>query len=731
MNACEISPEIIAEHGLTPEEFEKILAIVGRAPNLTELGIFSAMWNEHCSYKSSKVWLRHLPSEAPWVLHGPGENAGVVDIGGGLAVVFKMESHNHPSFIEPYQGAATGVGGIMRDIFTMGARPVANLNVLRFGDPDHPRTRYLVSGVVAGIGGYGNCMGVPTVGGETTFHASCNGNNLVNAMCVGVAPSDRIFLASADEVGAPVVYVGSRTGRDGIHGASMASAGFDGGTDEKRPTVQVGDPFTEKLLLEACLELMETDSIIGIQDMGAAGLTCSSVEMAGKAHRGIELDLERVPQREADMSAYELMLSESQERMLFVLKPGTEDRAREIFGKWGVEFAIIGRINDSGRLVVRMNGVVEADVPIQQLSEQSPVYDRPWNRPSARPTIDPGSIVSPGTIESSLMTLLASPDLASRRWIWDQYDHLVMGQTIVTPGSDAAVIALADDPQRGLALTSDCTPRYCAANPREGAKQAVAESWRNLVASGARPLAITDCLNFGSPEDPDVMGEFAACVQGLADAATVLEMPVVSGNVSFYNETNGSAVQPSPSVGAVGVIEDLDDIVPMGIADAGLTVVLIGDTVGHVGASLYLREIIGREDGTPPPVDLFNERRTGLVVRDLILNGQIRSCHDVSDGGLLVAIAEMAMNTGIGCSVSQPVNGLPPAAFWFGEDQGRFVVCVEPDSLPLSLPVNTTTLGTTGGKTLTVDGGSPISVQELREANERWFPAFMSNPSVQ
>ena len=503
-------PDLVAEHGFTDEEYARILELIGREPNLTELGIFSAMWNEHCSYKSSRIWLKTLATNAPWVICGPGENAGVVDIGGGLAAVFKMESHNHPSFIEPYQGAATGVGGIMRDVFTMGARPVANLNVLRFGSPDHPRTRHLVSGVVSGIGGYGNCMGVPTVGGQTTFHASCNGNNLVNAMCVGIAPADRIFYAAASVPGAPVIYIGSKTGRDGIHGASMASAGFDSDVQEKRPTVQVGDPFTEKLLLEACLELMATDSIIAIQDMGAAGLTCSSVEMAAKGGTGMDLDLDAVPQRETGMTAYELMLSESQERMLMVIRPEAEDRARTIFAKWELDFAVVGEITTTGRLVVRKDGRIEADLAIAPLAGETPVYNRPWALPA--PRADIGVPDSPVTTEESLLGLAGSPDLASRRWIWEQYDHLVMGRTVQRPGGDSAVIEIPED--RGLAMTADCTPRYCEADPVEGGRQAVAEAWRNLVAVGARPLAVTDCLNFGNPEIAACHGNLRRIDQG-------------------------------------------------------------------------------------------------------------------------------------------------------------------------------------------------------------------------
>ncbi len=720
-------PQVAAGHGFTAGEYARVLDLIGREPNLTELGIFSAMWNEHCSYKSSRRWLKTLASNQPWVICGPGENAGVVDIGGGLAAVFKMESHNHPSFIEPHQGAATGVGGIMRDVFTMGARPVANLDVLRFGSPRHPRTRHLVSGVVSGIGGYGNCTGVPTVGGQTTFHASCNGNNLVNAMCVGIAPADRIFYAAASVPGAPVIYVGARTGRDGIHGASMASAGFAADTEDKRPTVQVGDPFTEKLLLEACLELMATDSIIAIQDMGAAGLTCSSVEMAAKGGTGIDLDLDAVPRRETGMTAYELMLSESQERMLMVIRPGAEARTRAIFDRWELDCAVVGSITTTGRLVVRMNGRVEADLAIGPLADEAPVYDRPWTLPPGRAGI--GHPEAPVTTGEALLALAGSPDLASRRWIWEQYDHLVRGRTVERPGGDAAVVAV--DGRRGLAMTADCTPRYCEADPVEGGRQAMAEAWRNLVAAGARPLAVTDCLNFGNPESPAVMGTFVGSVKGIAEASRVLAMPVVSGNVSFYNETDGRAVQPAPTIGAIGLVDDLDRRAVVGFGGSGQTIAVLGATRGHLGSSLWLREVAGREDGPPPPVDLDMERRTGELVLRLVGEHGLASCHDVSDGGLLVALAEMALASGTGFTVNRPERGMPPQAFWFGEDQGRYVIAFDGAAdafgeaardagVPFAL------LGRTGGRMLTVDGDRPISLDELRTVHERWLPDLMA-----
>ena len=557
--APKITPDLVAEHGLSPDEYRLLAAVLGREPSLTELGIFSVMWSEHCSYKSSRVWLKKLPTKGPQVIQGPGENAGVVDLGDGQAAVFKMESHNHPSYIEPYQGAATGVGGIMRDVFTMGARPIANMNALRFGAPDHAKTRHLVAGVVSGIGDYGNCMGVPTVGGETNFDARYNDNILVNAMTVGLVDAKRIFKSAAKGVGLPVVYVGSKTGRDGIHGATMASAEFDEASAEKRPTVQVGDPFTEKLLLEACLELMQEDAIVAIQDMGAAGLTSSSVEMADKGGVGIELDLDQVPTRETGMTAYEMMLSESQERMLMVLKPGAEPIAERVFRKWELDFAVIGRTTDTGKLVVRHGGAVQADIPLSALAHAAPVYERPWT-PRPKPALVAAEDVpAPNSLLGALESLMGSPHLSSRRWIWEQYDHMVMADTVQRPGGDAAVVRV-HGTEKGLAISCDVTPRYCAADPREGAKQAVAECWRNLTAIGADPLAITDCMNFGNPERPEIMGEFVEAVKGMADACTALSFPVVSGNVSLYNETNGVAIPPTPAIGGIGLIPDIAEM---------------------------------------------------------------------------------------------------------------------------------------------------------------------------
>jgi phosphoribosylformylglycinamidine synthase len=723
-----IAPDIVAQHGLTPEEYERAQKILGRTPNLTELGIFSVMWSEHCSYKSSRKWLRGLPTTGPRVICGPGENAGVVDIGDGQAVIFKMESHNHPSFIEPYQGAATGVGGILRDVFTMGARPIANLNALRFGSPDHPRTRHLVAGVVSGIGGYGNCVGVPTVGGECNFHPRYDGNILVNAMTVGVARADKIFYSAAAGIGNPVIYVGAKTGRDGIHGATMASAEFSADAEAKRPTVQVGDPFTEKLLIEACLELMAGDAIVAIQDMGAAGLTSSSVEMAGKGGLGIELDLDRVPVRETGMNAYEIMLSESQERMLMILKPEREAEARRVFEKWELDFAAIGRVTDTGRLVLRMNGANEADMPVGPLVTEAPLYDRPHVATAPRADVTDVPAVP---IFDALKKLLACPDLASKRWIWEQYDHLVMGHTVQRPGGDAAVVLVESGKRKALALTTDCTPRYCEADPRRGGMQAVAESWRNLTAVGALPLAVTDNLNFGNPERPEIMGQFVGCVEGMGEACRALDYPIVSGNVSLYNETEGKGILPTPAIGGVGLIADAAKSVSLALKRAGNALILVGETKGHLGCSLYLRELLGREDGAPPPVDLAAERRNGDFVRAEIEASRVAACHDVSDGGLLVALADMAMAGGLGAAI-EPPTALPAHAWAFGEDQARYLIeTAEPEALLRAAQVAgvpAARIGTVTDHQLTVTGAGAISVVELRQINESWFPAYMAAP---
>ena len=723
-----VTPALAAEHGLTEEEFDRAVGILGRTPNLTELGIFSAMWNEHCSYKSSKIWLKTLPTTGPRVICGPGENAGVIDIGDGDAVVFKIESHNHPSFIEPYQGAATGVGGILRDVFTMGARPIAILDSLHFGSPDHPRTRHFLSGVVSGIGGYGNCVGVPTVGGECEFHPSYDGNILVNAMCVGLTRADRIFYSAAAGPGNPVIYVGAKTGRDGIHGATMASAEFGSDTAEKRPTVQVGDPFTEKLLIEACLELMEGDAIVAIQDMGAAGLTSSSVEMAGKGGLGIELDLDRVPLRETGMSAYEIMLSESQERMLMILRPDSEADARRIFAKWELDFAVIGRVTETGRLLLRMNGAIAADIPVEPLVTAAPLYQRPWRRRNPEPEIDPTSLPDRDPFEC-LQRLLASPTLASKRWIWEQYDHLVMGNTVNRPGGDAAVVRVSAS-GKALALATDCTPRYCRADPARGGAQAVAESWRNLTAVGAEPLALTDNMNFGNPERPEIMGDFVGAIEGMRQACLALDYPVVSGNVSLYNETNGSAILPTPVIGGVGLVVNVRNVVDLALKRDGDALILIGETNGHLGCSLYLREIESSEAGPPPPVDLAAERRNGDFVRGVIRAGHVVACHDLSDGGLLVAVAEMAMTGSRGAVLDPPPPGLPRNAFLFAEDQARYIVeTADPDTVleaARAAIVAARVIGAVGGVALTLPGAGAISVDALRATNEAWLPDYMA-----
>ena len=727
-NEPAITPELIAQHGLKPEEYERILKLLGRTPSFTELGIFSAMWNEHCSYKSSKIHLCTLPTKAPWVIQGPGENAGVIDIGDGLAVVFKMESHNHPSYIEPYQGAATGVGGILRDVFTMGARPIACLNALSFGDPKHPKTRAVVAGVVAGIGGYGNSFGVPTVGGEVRFDRRYDGNCLVNAMAVGLAETDKIFYAKATGVGMPIVYLGSKTGRDGIHGATMASAEFGADADEKRPTVQVGDPFSEKLLLEACLEIMAKGCVIAIQDMGAAGLTCSAVEMGAKGDLGVALDLDKVPCRETGMSAYEMMLSESQERMLMVLKPDKEKEAEAIFRKWGLDFAVVGETTPNKRFVVRHGGAVVADLPIKELGDEAPVYRRPFvERRDAR-ELEASSLKPPVDVAAALEALIGLPDLSSKRWVWEQYDHVILGNTVQRPGGDAAVIRINEGP-KALALTADVTPRYCEADPFEGGKQAVAEAWRNLSAVGAQPLALTDNLNFGNPERPEIMGQFVDCVRGIGEACRALDFPVVSGNVSLYNETNGRAILPTPTIGGVGLLDQFLHSMTVAFKAESEAILLIGETRGWLGQSVYLRDLCGREEGAPPPVDLAAERRHGDFVRGLVRDRLITAAHDVSDGGLLVALAEMAIASGIG-AILEPPAGIPAYAFWFGEDQARYVITTK-QSQPVHDRANTAgvpviALGATGGTVLAVTGERPLRVDDLKRRFEAWLPAYMT-----
>ena len=731
LDAPRITPDVVAEHGLAPDEYDRILKALGREPNLVELGIFSVMWSEHCSYKSSRVHLKKLPTEAPWVIQGPGENAGVIDIGDGDAAIFKMESHNHPSYIEPYQGAATGVGGILRDVFTMGARPVANMNALRFGRPDHPKTRHLVAGVVAGIGGYGNCVGVPTVGGEVNFDAAYDGNILVNAMTVGVAKTDKIFYSAATGIGNPIVYVGSKTGRDGIHGATMASADFGEDSEEKRPTVQVGDPFTEKLLIEACLELMATDAIVAIQDMGAAGLTSSSVEMASKGGAGIRLDMNKVPCREEGMTPYEMMLSESQERMLMVLKPGREPEAEAIFKKWELDFAVIGEVTDTGHMVLEFDGEVVCDIPLGPLADEAPCYERPYAIPKApEPLTD---IPESTDIAADLLKLMASPNLASRRWVWEQYDQSVGADTVQRPGGDAAVMRVHGS-KKALAITTDVTPRYCYADPVEGGKQAVAEAYRNLCAVGAKPLAITNCLNFGNPQRPEIMGQFVGCVEGMAEACRALDFPVVSGNVSLYNETkneDGSsvAILPTPAIGGVGLLDDWEKSATVAFKVAGETLMLLGHSTGHVGRSLWLEVCHGRREGAPPPVDLTVERRVGELVRQLIAAGLVSGVHDISDGGALVAIAEMALAGSIGVRLTLP-TAANTAAIMFGEDQGRMLVTTtDPDAVVArasAANIFAARIGETGGDA--VEGpGFRATVTHLRAAHEGFFPRLMGS----
>lgn len=723
-NEFKITAAIVAEHGLTPEEYERVLKVLGREPNLVELGIFSVMWSEHCSYKTTRKWLKELPTSAPWVICGPGENAGVIDIGDGQAAIFKMESHNHPSYIEPFQGAATGVGGILRDVFTMGARPIANMNALRFGSPDHPKTKHLLSGVVAGIGSYGNCVGVPTVGGECNFHSSYNGNILVNAMTVGIANTDKIFYSAAAGIGNSVVYVGSKTGRDGIHGATMASAEFGEDSEEKRPTVQVGDPFTEKLLIEACLELMQTDTILAIQDMGAAGLTSSSLEMAGKGGTGIELELDKVPMRETGMTPYEIMLSESQERMLMVIKPEKEHIARKIFEKWELSFATIGKITDTGNIVLKMHGEVVADMPIAPVSTDAPMYDRPYEIKRSEFRVQGSEKELSRPLLPDLCSLLKSPDLSSKRWIYEQYDSMVGNDTLERSGGDSAIVRV-HGTNKALAITTDCTPRYCYADPVEGGKQAVAETWRNLTAVGATPLAITNCLNFGNPQKPEIMGQIVGCLQGMGEACRALDYPIISGNVSLYNETNGVAIQPTPAIGGVGILKDLSKRVGNTFVAVGEDIIVIGETKGHLGATLYLREILGREEGTPPPVDLKAEKANGDFVRSLIQDGKITTCHDISDGGLLVAIAEMTYRNGIGANLTASGD----AAFWFGEDQARYVITAKNGAAILesvkAKNIPAILIGRTQVSHLTVEKNS-VSIAELKTANEGWLPSYMA-----
>jgi len=725
--------ELAADYGLAPNEYQVVLDRLGREPNHVELGVFSVMWSEHCSYKSSKIHLGKFPTTGPRVICGPGENAGVIDIDDGDACIFKMESHNHPSFIEPYQGAATGVGGIMRDVFTMGARPVALLNALRFGDPSHEKTRRLVKGVVSGIGGYGNCVGVPTVAGETNFHRGYNGNILVNAMCVGVAKADSIFYSAAPSAGLSVVYFGSKTGRDGIHGATMSSAEFDDESESKRPTVQVGDPFAEKLLIEATLELMASGAVAAIQDMGAAGLTSSSVEMAGKGGVGVELNMDRVPQREEGMTAYEMMLSESQERMLAVLKPGRENDGHRIFEKWGLDAAVIGVTTDTGRLVLKHHGETVCDVPLAPLFDDAPLYDRPWVQPELQPRLAPADVPAPESWVDAVIKVVCCPDMASKRWIWEQYDRHVMADTLhdSATAADAGVVRV-HGTDKGLAMTSDCTPRYVLADPYEGGKQAVAEAWRNLTAVGSRPIAITDNLNFGNPQRPEIMGQIVRAIDGIAEACRVLDFPVVSGNVSLYNETNGAAIPPTPTVGAVGLLTNYDVVVGFGGMVEGDVLVLIGETVGELGSSIYLREVLGREDGAPPPVDLALERRTGDFVREQIEAGALTCVHDLSDGGLIGAAADIALASDCGVELDA-TSAAHAHILLFCEDQARYLVAV-PDATEIlaaaqAAGLRAAVIGRASGRDF-ASGRAGVDLfrlplDHLREMHEAWMPNWM------
>ena len=724
-----IDKELIEEHGINDQEYEFILSSLKREPTITELGIFSAMWSEHCSYKSSKTWLKKLPTKNNKVIQGPGENAGVIDLGDGDAAVFKMESHNHPSFIEPYQGAATGVGGIMRDVFTMGARPVALLNSIRFGDTDHPKTKHLLTGVVSGIGGYGNCMGVPTVGGEVEFNSCYNDNILVNAMCVGIAKIDKIFYSKASGIGNSVVYVGSKTGRDGIHGATMASAEFDDDSDEKRPTVQVGDPFAEKLLLEACLELMTMDIIIAIQDMGAAGLTSSAVEMASKGGVGINLNLDMVPCREKKMSAYEIMLSESQERMLMIIEPDKEQEAKAVFDKWGLDFATIGILTDTNHLVINHNDELKAEIRLDILESGAPSYDRPYK--IIKESAFDESLVKE-TAESPiniLKRLINSPNLCSRKWVWEQYDHMVMNDTILRPGGDAAIVRV-HGTNKGLAISTDSTPRYCSADPVEGGKQAVAESWRNITSVGALPIAITDCMNFGNPEKEEIMGQFAGVVTGMIEACEILDYPVVSGNVSLYNETNGKGINPTPAIGGIGLIENLNHFSTPHLKRDNDTVLLVGKTDGYLGQSIYAKEILNIISGLPPKVNLKNEKKIGDAIRDLININKLDTVHDISDGGFLVALTEMSISGGIGVKIHLDEKDVSPK-FLFGEDQGRYIISV-PDELISDIlrileskNIFFQKIGKTSGTKIIINDSEEIEIKSLKKIHEDWFNEYL------
>ena len=711
--------------GLTHSEYDKIKELIGRTPNFTELGIFSAMWNEHCSYKSSRVWLSKLPTKNKFVIQGPGENAGVIDIGDDDVAIFKIESHNHPSYIEPYQGAATGVGGILRDVFTMGARPIANLNSIRFGRPDHPKTKYLLSGVVSGIAGYGNCMGIPTVGGEVEFDESYDGNILVNAMNIGLAKKNKVFLSIASGVGNPVIYVGSKTGRDGIHGASMASQEFDDNSEAKKPTVQVGDPFAEKLLLEACLELMKTDTIISIQDMGAAGLTSSSVEMASKGKLGIEIDLNKVPCRETEMQPFELMLSESQERMLIVLKEGKEQEAEKIFKKWDLDFSVIGKMTDSKNLVLHFNNEVVCDIPISSLADEAPKYNREWVSTPVPAEINIDKKLNDLDILDCLKKLLSHENQANKSWVWEQYDHMVMGDTVQKPGGDAAVIRV-HGTNKALAATVDCTPRYCLAHPFTGGMQAVCETYRNLTAVGAEPRAITNCLNFGNPEKKEIMGQFVDVIKGMSEACQALDYPVISGNVSLYNETNGVGIKPTPTIGGVGLIMDVNKSINYALKSNDSILIIIGKTKGHIYQSALCHDILHLKKGPPPSIILDDEKKNSFVVRELINQNLANAVHDISDGGIALALAEMCIAGKIGAKINTNRAFEDRIKFLFGEDQSRYIIEVNRNNLEqvkillAQNKIDHLEIGNTQKESLEIDE-IKISIENMIELNNKWF----------
>ena len=728
-----VNEQLAIDHGLKKDEYKKICDLLKRVPNITELGIFSAMWNEHCSYKSSRFHLKNLPTKGKNVIQGPGENAGVIDIGDNDAIVFKIESHNHPSFIEPYQGAATGVGGIMRDVFTMGARPIANLNSIHFGSPQHKKTKNLLRGVVHGIGGYGNCMGVPTIAGQTSFDESYNGNILVNAMTLGLVKKDKIFYSKAAGLGKPVIYVGSKTGRDGIHGASMASASFDDKIEEKKPTVQVGDPFTEKLLLEACLELMAGDSIIAIQDMGAAGLTSSSIEMASKGNLGIEINLNKVPCREANMTPYEIMLSESQERMLIVLENGKEDLAKKIFDKWNLDFAIIGKTTKSKRIELYFDEKKVANIPVNTLVENSPMYDRKWKKAKLPKKIKIQKEDLKGLkVVNVLNKILSNPNVCSKEWIWQQYDHTVMGDTIQKPGGDAGVVRV-HGTDKAVAASVDSSAVYCWAHPLSGGKQIVCESWRNLISVGAKPIAITNCLNFGSPENEENMGEFVECVQGLGEASAYLDFPVVSGNVSFYNQTKDVGIKPTPTIGGVGLIKDYENMVTMDLKEVDNILLVIGKTEGHLDQSLFAREILSEKNGPPPEINLFNEKNNGETILRLIDQKFIKSAHDVSLGGIVTALSKMCIKGKKGATLKKPNYLINEFEYLFGEDQGRYIIEISKDDLKnvtkilKDNSVHYDELGMVNEGELIINDKTKVSIDDLIKSHTTWLTNYISN----